>query len=146
MRRVTSSHLLLSALLPLSLATCASGAAGSAPDNDGTAGGGDSGTTVADGSDFTLQVGERATLADDSRLRYVRLVEDSRCPPDVQCVWAGDAIVALQWTSAAGAAQDFELHTGVEPRTQAIGTRNVTLKSLARGAQPEASLVVNAGQ
>jgi hypothetical protein len=143
MRRATSSHLLLSALLPLSLAACASGAAGSAPDNEGNGGGG--GTTVADGSEFTLQSGETATLADASRLRYVRLVEDSRCPPDVQCVWAGDAIIALQWTPATGAAQDFQLHTGVEPRSQAIGTRRVTLKSLARGAQPAASLVVNAG-
>ena len=131
------AHRVMSILLLTSLTACSSHPAGST---------GTPGNTVADGSEFNLQPGEAVTLADDSQLRYLRLVADSRCPPDVQCVWAGDAIVAFQWTSAAGAAQDFELHTGVEPRTQAIGTRSVTLKSLARGAQPEASLVVNAGQ
>lgn len=144
MRHAMPRHMLLSALLPLSLAACASGASGTPDTGASPAGGDQGGTGVTDGTEFTLQVGESAKLADASQLRYVRLVEDSRCPPDVQCVWAGDAIVAFQWTPASGAAQDFELHTGLEPRTQAIGGRTLTLKSLARGAQPAASLVVDA--
>lgn len=129
-----SRFLLLSTLLPLSLAACASGTAGEAG----------SAASVADAKPFTLGPGESAVLADASRLRYVRLVNDSRCPPDVQCVWAGDAIVAFQWTPANGAAQEFELHTGLEPRSRAIGARTLTLQSLARGAQPQATLQVDA--
>lgn len=127
--------LLLSTLLPLSLAACASsatGGSGKAADDP----------SVADGTPFTLRPGQGAVLADNSRLLYARLVQDSRCPPDVQCVWAGDAIVALQWTPAGAAAQDFELHTGLDPRARAIGSRTVTLKSLARGDSPEATLLV----
>jgi hypothetical protein len=130
-----SSLLLLSAMLPLSLAACASGTAGEAG----------SAATVADAAPFTLRPGERAVLADASSLQYVRLVNDSRCAPDVQCVWAGDAIVAFLWTPANGTAQEFELHTGLEPRSRAIGARMLTLKALARGAQPQATLQVDAG-
>ena len=125
-----SHPLLLAGLLPLSLAACATPASGADE------------TAVADGETFTLQAGQQVRLADDSRLRYQRLVTDSRCPPDVQCVWAGDAIVAFEWSPADGAAQVFELHTGKEPRSQPIGTRTLTLESLARGAQPAATLKV----
>lgn len=135
--RLLTPRLLLSTLLPLSLAACASSTAGAS-------GAADTATSAADGTPFTLQPGQVATLADDSRLHYARLVSDSRCPPDVQCVWAGDAIIALQWTPAGGGAQAFELHTGLEPRSQAIGTRSVTLQALARGDQPEATLQVDA--
>lgn len=148
MNRTSSSHLFLSALLPLSLAACASGATGTPVEGgssgSGGGGGNDSGITVTDGTEFTLAPGASATLADDSRLHYVRLVNDSRCPPDKQCVWAGDAIVAFQWTPASGVAQEFELHTGLEPRSQTIGTRTISLKSLARSDQPEATLLVEA--
>ena len=44
---------------------------------------------------------------------------DSRCRPDVQCVWAGDATIAMRWTPAAGGmvAQDFTAH---QPRSQIL--------------------------
>lgn len=125
-----SHPLLLAGLLPLSMAACATPAAE----------GGE--TRITDGTSFTLQAGSQVRLADDSRLRYQRLVTDSRCPPDVQCVWAGDAIVALEWLPANGTAQAFELHTGKEPRSQALGGRMLVLESLARGAQPAATLKI----
>ena len=122
-------------LLPLSLAACASSATGSASGS----------RSAADGETFTLQAGEQVTLADASTLRYVRLINDSRCPPKVQCVWEGDAILAMQWAPAGGTAQDFELHTGKEPRSHALGGRSVHLESLARGAAPAATFRVDAG-
>jgi hypothetical protein len=131
MRNIISASLMLSSLLPLSLTACASVAGGSEP-------------AIADGADFRMQAGQTVTLADNSRLRYVRVVNDSRCPPDVQCVWAGDAIVAFEWSPAGGTAQGFELHTGLEPRSHAIGARQLVLKSLARGAEPAAELRVDA--
>ena len=132
MRNIISASLMLSSLLPLSLTACASVAGGSKP-------------AIADGADFRMHAGQTVTLADNSRLRYVRVANDSRCPPDVQCVWAGDAIVAFEWSPAGGRAQGFELHTGLEPRSHAIGVRQLVLKSLERGAEPEAELRVEAG-
>ena len=135
MSRPLAAFFAFSALLPLSLAACASS----------TAGGGSDGAKVADGASFAMQPGQSVTLADDSHLRYLRLINDSRCPPDVQCVWAGDAIVAFEWSPPGGTAQQFELHTGKDPRSHAIGSRRVSLESLERGDAPAATLVVEAG-
>lgn len=99
---------------------------------------------VADGSSITLSPGQSATLADDSRLEYVKLDGDSRCPPDVQCVWAGDATIVMRWTPAAAmTAQDFVLHTALDPRSFDTDARRITLQSLERGDAPKATLQVD---
>lgn len=100
---------------------------------------------ISDGQTFGLHPGEHVSLADQSTLAYVRLVNDSRCPPGVQCIWAGDAEVAFEWTPAHGAAHAFSLHTGMEPKQQVVGERRLTLVSLERGDAPEAQLRVDRG-
>ena len=129
------NSMLLSALLPLSLTACASTFEGGAATSPGNA------ETVADGVPFTLQVGQQVLLADSSRLRYLRVVNDSRCPPDVQCVWEGDAIVAFEW-SAAGKTEAFELHTGQAPSSRILGARLIRLEALAAGAAPAATMIM----
>ena len=101
------------------------------------------GIPVADGGTVALLPGESASLP-DGLLRYVRLVSDSRCPPDVQCVWAGDAVIALRWTPTSGAAQDFELHTTLKPKSFDAGGRSITLQALERDESPKATLQVDA--
>jgi hypothetical protein len=98
---------------------------------------------VNDGDEYTLRPGEQAGFSDLGALRYQRLVNDSRCAPDVQCIWAGDAEVAFEWMPERGAKQSFSLHTGVEPRSHILGTRRLTLVSLARGAAPAATVRVD---
>jgi hypothetical protein len=120
----------LSACLLAMLAACATVSA---------AAGNDSARSVEDGQDFSMQVGDRVTLADHATLRYIGISNDSRCLPDVQCIWAGDAEVRFEW-SMAGASKAFSLHTGKDPRRQALGDRSLTLVSLARGDAPEARL------
>ncbi len=102
--------------------------------------GGPAGPAIADGQDFSLQAGSSATLADGSSLRYVRVVNDSRCRPDVQCVWAGDAEVAFEWHASGGRLQAFSLHTTVGDKSARIGARRLTLLSLERGDAPAAGL------
>lgn len=130
--------LLKSGFLPLLLVACSSGPAGASTDTPGEA----AVDTVADGAPFTMQVGDMVKLADSSQLRYLRLIKDSRCPPDVRCVWAGDAIVEFSWTPEGGEASKFELHTGLEPRSHAIGERKLVLDALERGGAPAATLKV----
>ena len=102
--------------------------------------------TVADGTSIRLAPGQSATLADNSRLDYVKHDNDSRCRPDVQCVWAGDAVIAMRWTPAAGAmvAQDFVLHTTLDPKSFTAGNRTITLTALERDDAPKATLQVEA--
>lgn len=98
---------------------------------------------ISDDATFTLQPGATVTLADASHLRYVGIVNDSRCPPDVQCIWAGDAEVALAWQAPGNApAHDFSLHTGRGDKSATLGARRLTLLSLARGAAPAAELKI----
>jgi len=124
-------HLLLASAL---LAGCSTAPAAGRTDAD----------TIADGSEFTLGIGENARLADGSRVTYLRLDNDSRCRPDVRCVWAGDAQIALRWQPTSGRAQELTLYTP-SPRgggTARIGERNVFLVSLERGIAPKATLKV----
>src|SRR5690606_15232469 len=114
---MSTMHSLLAATI-LAMAGCNSVASGN-NDAPGT-GRAASGGTVADGSTFDMRPGQSVTLADGSALRYERLVNESRCMPDVQCVWAGDAEVAFTWKPVDGPAEAFSLHTGKEPRRHAV--------------------------
>jgi len=49
------------------------------------------------GREFKLKVGRQATVKGTKlRIRFVAVENDSRCPSDVTCVWAGNAAVRLQ--------------------------------------------------
>ncbi|QIL21059.1 hypothetical protein [Thermomonas sp. HDW16] len=100
---------------------------------------------AADGGTVTLGLGQSTLLADNSLLTYTRLVNDSRCAPDVQCVWEGDAEIALQWRAAGGSTQDLRLHTSgkVGASTARAGDRRITLVALERGIAPKTSLRID---
>lgn len=57
---------------------------------------------------LVLGIGQSAEIAPATTLRLNRIAGDSRCPADVQCVWAGEVRLALTLTSPAGST-DFEL-------------------------------------
>lgn len=99
--------------------------------------------TTPDPQTVILNVGARTTLADGSRLTYLRLVNDARCPPDVQCVWAGDAEIQVRWQGADGPAQEASLHTSPLQGRQTeatFGRHRVALAALERGIAPKATL------
>ncbi len=80
---------------------------------------------------FTLRPGQEADVAGASiRIRFLDVGLDSRCPVDVQCVWAGDALVHLVVRRANGADEVMELHTHLEPRSALIGEYRVTVVDL----------------
>jgi hypothetical protein len=87
--------------------------------------------------------GQSAALQ-DGLLRYVRLANDSRCKPDVQCVWAGDAVIELHWTPNAGTARDLTLHLNPQagPTTAKLDARQVSFTHLGY-PQPQASLRID---
>lgn len=84
----------------------------------------------------TLAPGQKGAIAGGS-LHYLRLLTDSRCPPDVYCVWAGDAVIELDFTAAgSGHALRFQLHTGKEPRSHALADGLLRLEMLSRDPAP----------
>ena len=52
----------------------------------------------------TADAGSKATFT------FVRVVEDSRCPKGVQCVWEGDATIELRVSPEQGEPETVQLH------------------------------------
>ncbi len=49
------------------------------------------------GSSVTVRIGREKTTARGAvRIRFVEMVQDSRCPRDVQCIQAGNASVRIR--------------------------------------------------
>lgn len=59
------------------------------------------------GNEFQLRPGGVVDMFSFA-LQYVELLEDSRCPVDVQCVWEGRVVVKMRFVSE-GEADEFEL-------------------------------------
>ncbi|MEM1054848.1 MAG: hypothetical protein AAGI52_04935 [Bacteroidota bacterium] len=90
---------------------------------------------AATGDPILLAVGE-AVEVDGHALRFVDVVEDSRCPTNVVCVWEGRAKVQLSASSPEGneARQvltlPYSAMTDEEKATWDIGGLTVTLHAL----------------
>lgn len=50
------------------------------------------------GEEFSLRIGERARLVDAHPVTFVfeQVIEDSRCAPDVKCIWEGRATIGVR--------------------------------------------------
>lgn len=104
------------------------------------------------GESFTLEPGEGVTLElDGIGVRFMRVVEDSRCPLRVQCVWAGDAAIVIELSPQAGDAAEHTLHTSMGQKSIVLGRYELSLLELSpypdepRSISPEdyrATLVV----
>lgn len=104
-----------------------------------------SGAGVVAGDDFTMAAGEQVSLPDASTLRYIGIANDSRCPPDVLCIRAGDADVLFDHAVGGNAASRIALNTERQ-RAAAIGQWQLELVALAaRGAPPAVTLRIDAG-
>ena len=73
-----------------------------------------------------VAIGQRA-YADGPLIQPVAVIEDSRCPVGVACVWAGRVRVKMLWLRPNGEAQPLEAVLG-EPTPIADGT--ITLESV----------------
>lgn len=87
-----------------------------------------------------LRPGESLALPDRTRLYYVGIANDSRCPPQVQCIHAGDAEVRLR-VEHAGVARDLVLPASVSSLDD--GDLHIVLVDLAFGDAPTATLRVD---
>lgn len=79
---------------------------------------------LPDGSDVAL--GQKAYV-DGPIVQPVEVLEDSRCPMNARCVWAGRVRVKMVWIRGNGEKQPFEATLG-EPTQLADG--QLTLESV----------------
>ena len=65
----------------------------------------------------SLRLGENKTVMKEKiKISFVEVIEDSRCPKGVNCVWAGNAKVKVTAAVGRGAAQTFEINSGTGVR------------------------------
>lgn len=84
------------------------------------------------GSPFTLAPGETAALKGvDARITLKAVRDDSRCPVDVTCVWAGDAKIEMV-VSRKGAADETIILSVTPPKNEVwVGNLRIRFVSLA---------------
>jgi hypothetical protein len=76
---------------------------------------------------FTLRAGQSASIRGErATVVFDRIVSDSRCAVDVQCIRAGEARAALRLEPGGGPEISFELDTDRD-RSQEVGGYRVTL-------------------
>ena len=96
-----------------------------------------------------VELGKSVT-ADRGRIRikFQEELEDSRCPVDATCVWAGNAKIRISVSKGKSAPQVIELNTLSEPSKQMLYGYEFSIKELyprkgeARPMKPAAVLLV----
>lgn len=83
------------------------------------------------GAPFDMRVGQTAYIADTRfSLDVTGISEDSRCPSDAVCVWAGNARVTLL-LRADDSERDDAVNTTVEPRAAEHAGYRVVLDAVS---------------
>lgn len=116
------ARLSLAAAAALALSACA-GASGMTP--------------LADGRNVAL--GQRATV-DGPVVQPVEVIEDSRCPATVRCIWAGRVRVKMVWIRPTGEQQPFEVTLG---QSTPLADGNITLEAVRPEKRANAAIKPN---
>ncbi len=79
---------------------------------------------------LTLRMGqEKVSRTGRLTVKFLELIEDSRCPEDVNCVWAGVARIKIR-VSKNGKTSDFELNTNQGDKPAVFQGHSIALKEL----------------
>jgi hypothetical protein len=86
---------------------------------------------VEPGGSFTLAPGQTVAVKGiNTRITFNRVREDSRCPVDVTCVWAGDAKIEI--VISRSGAEDARILSITPPNNEAaVGNLRIRFVSLA---------------
>ena len=68
------------------------------------------------------------------KIKFLDVIEDSRCPKGQTCIWAGNAKLNIQ-VFAGRRASTFEINSTLSPQTITIGGYDIKLESL--GPRPD---------
>lgn len=69
-------------------------------------------TEAQSNNQIKILVGKQAKDARSKlTIKFISLIEDSRCPTDVQCIQAGNARIKVEVSKKGGATETFEINT-----------------------------------
>jgi len=79
-------------------------------------------------TDMTLRMGEELAVGGSVvKILFARVVEDSRCPIDAICVWAGNAVVELGIRAGMGPTFPIQLNSMLQPQAAEWNGVRITL-------------------
>lgn len=83
-------------------------------------------------SEFDLRAGNEAIVKEAGlKVAFAELVEDSRCPEGVDCIWAGNGKIKVTLRKGGHKSVSFELNTMTEPKSVVYQGYEITLVKLA---------------
>ena len=88
---------------------------------------------VALGQEFAIKFGEQVLLAGgDVRITFAEILEDSRCPSNVQCIWQGNAKLRLNFANTRNnSTRSAEINTTQLSVTQDLNPTDYDIKIVA---------------
>ena len=84
---------------------------------------------------------QKIVTKDKLAIKFVSLIEDSRCPTDTNCVWAGNAKIQVKISKGKSAAKTFEINTNLDPQTVSFAGYDIKLVNLT--PQPASNVRIN---
>lgn len=94
--------------------------------------------------EFSLGIGEYVIISKEGMIiSFTDVTEDSRCPIDQICVWAGNANVKLEIKNSAGELSIVYLSTYLDPRRIEFGDFFIELRDLK--PYPRSTQIINKG-
>ncbi len=90
----------------------------------------------------SVRINQQKTIAGTNlTVRFVSLVEDSRCPTNVNCVSAGNAKIKIEVGRRNGASRIFELNTNLKP--QIISYAGFEIKLINLNPKPATNIRID---
>jgi hypothetical protein len=75
------------------------------------------------------------------RIKFAELVEDSRCPEDTNCVWAGNAKLKITVSSGKGSPRSFVINSTTKPQSVSYAGYEIKLVDLT--PHPRSNIRIN---
>lgn len=73
---------------------------------------------------------EKSITGAGFKIKFVEMVEDSRCPTGTTCIWAGNAKVKIEVHGGRGGTKTFELNSTTQPTVVNYSGFEIKLMSL----------------
>jgi hypothetical protein len=94
------------------------------------------------GQEFKIKNGERIIVSGESlRITFSSVSSDSRCPTGAQCVWAGNAAIALEIAKKKKKQVSVTLNTSSEPKE--IDYKRYKIRLVALSPHPKVNETID---